>query len=150
MNRVRRLQVTCKGLLVLTALAACRGEPSPLGALSGITKAEVLSRIGHSPESVDTATITDSLQLEAITILLNQENGGWHGSWHTQPAGDLRVQFFRGDSSVGLLWVGPEFLAERASGSRLLKRVSPETERQLRRLLKPVRSSSPEHLGDPS
>ena len=96
-----------------------------------------------------TVSLTDSLRLEAIADALNQEHDGWHGSWHTQPAGDSSVQFFRGDSSIGVLWVGPQFLAERGIGPRLLKQISSRTEDLLRQLLDPRRPLSSSR-GEPS
>ena len=113
--------------------ASCRGTPPPLGTLASITRADV--RKMHPGDSA--VSLTDSLRLQAIADALNQEHDGWHASWHTQPAGDLSVQFFRGDSSLGVLWIGPQFLAERGTGPRVLKQISSRTEGRLRHLLDP-------------
>ena len=146
---MRLVRLSSAGLLALTTIA-CRGEPSPLGTLHGITRAKVVARIGTSPEYGDTLSLRDPLSLDAISTVLNRERDGWHSSWHTQPAGDVRVEFFRGDSSVGLLWIGPQFIAERRDGQRLLRQISRQTELQLRQLLHPTRPSSSAGQGNPS
>jgi hypothetical protein len=130
--------------ILATAPLACRGEPAPLRGLSGITRVEVHAVSRHLAESG--LIIMDSLRLKAIAKALDNQDHGWHGSdWGTPPAGDLQADFFRGDSLVGVLWVGSEFIAERGAGERLLKNISSSTEAQIRHLLdsriSPLKSS---------
>lgn len=121
---------------MMPACVGCRGAPPPLGRLAGISRVEV--RVGPHFTHPGFA-LTDPRRLAAIATVLNRQEDGWHAGWATQPAGDLSVQFFRNDSLLGVLGVGPRFLAEAGKGPRLLKEISTETERQLRDLFDPRR-----------
>ena len=128
-----------KLLLLLTAALAtaplaCHGEPSPLRSLSGVTRVEVHATRRDLAESG--LILMDTLRIKAIAQALGNQDHGWHGShWETPPAGDLQADFFRGDSLVGVLWIGSQFIAERGNRERLLKDIDSGTEAQLRQLL---------------
>jgi hypothetical protein len=121
-------------IVAIATVFACRHEPPPLGRLSGVTRVEVRPNYGRSDSTV---VLTDPTRITAIINAVNDEDGSWHDVWDTRPAGDLAAQFFRRDSSLGVLWIGPQFIAERGKGPWRLTSVSSATEAQLRRLFNP-------------
>lgn len=127
-----RLLLPPAAILIIATASGCHREHPPLGFLSGVTRVKVMVNYGHGDSTV---ILTDPRRISAITDVVNHETDGWHDVWDTQPAGDLAAQFFRRDSSLGVIWIGPQFLAERGRGPRLLRKISASTEIQLRHLL---------------
>ena len=126
------------GLLVAGVLAAScvtEGRPTPLNDLSGVTRIEVSSG-GHRTHTFQLPA--DSLRLAMLVEAVRSHQSGWERTRHTVPAGDVAVSFLRDSALLGVLWVGPEFLAARGTGETLLTNISRVHEIHLRALLNPV------------
>jgi hypothetical protein len=120
-------------MLVGSCIAERR--PSPLGDLTDITRLEVSSRGQRRHVFTRPA---DSLRITMVAEAVRTHHGPWKRTWHTLPAGDLTVSFFRDTTHLGILWLGSEFLVASGSGETLLTAISRTDEIHLRALLNPV------------
>jgi hypothetical protein len=116
---MRRFAITA---IMLLAIVACNSSrPSPLAAISEVTRAQVtvLSGGANTPK-----TVTDPIVLLQLRSLATAR-GDWNPTWHTPPAGQVRAALYRDTAYLGVVSIGPDFIGARGPSAEQFRPIAP-------------------------
>ncbi|HEX6042301.1 MAG TPA: hypothetical protein VFZ20_29970 [Longimicrobium sp.] len=89
-----------------------------------------------SGERIVETTITDPPAIARVVAFVDTRPRGWLKSWHTPPAYQVHVMFYKGEAVLGWFGSGADFLQARApDGQVALRSATPAELEELNRLL---------------